>query len=240
MTARQGRWISFDRIQWKRLDRDDTPGTMEIRMATHPVTTADRPRFTGAIPAVLLLLVCACGGGYYLDLGIRMTGRAPTAPAGVIRLAFADERTDHAVFSPAARQAYPYFSERYRLSTETAGRSDPGSEKVLDLESLFMELFRRRCNALGYAVSDEAGADAPCLTVRLKTFRLDLQGRRWRGRFECDLAMAGPGRRNSVQHLSVNGERFRPFGRKGAGVLMGDILSEGLDKTDIAALIGSK
>jgi len=213
---------------------------MEIRMASHPVMTGDRPRITGLIPAGFLLLVCACGGGYYLDLGIRMTGRAPTAQAGGIRLAFADERSDRSVFSPAARQAYPYFSERYRLSTETAGRSDPTPEKVFDLESLFMELFRRRCNALGFTVSDEAGEGVPCLTVRLKTFRLDLQGRRWRGRFECDLAMAGPGRRSSVQHLTVNGERFRPFGRKGAGTLMGEILSEGLDKTDIAALIGSK
>jgi hypothetical protein len=196
----------------------------------------------GTIAPLLLLLLslCGCSGGYILELGVPAAPVAARDAASALELVFTDARTERSLFSPAAQAVFPYFTDRYRLALSTAERSERASEPFHDLESLLLTLFRQRCRSAGVTVLEGEQGGGARLTVLLRTWRLDLRGWQWRGQFQCDLVLEGPGGRRSVQRLAASGERFRLFGRRGAEILLGQLLGAGLDKADIAALLRAR
>jgi hypothetical protein len=187
---------------------------------------------------LLLSALVACGGGYLLD----MVYQPPFAPPALVGqhlvLALRDGRRQPISLTPRATEAFPYFTDRYRLLPGSgSGRAAAG---VFELEELFREAFRQRLLELGAALAEEPAAEsAPVLSVTILVFQLDLQAHRWVGELELAAEVSGPDRRQATQRVAVSGERWRTYGRGGASELMGSLFTEAVNRIDIVALLQS-
>ncbi len=198
------------------------------------------PRKKIPCPAVILLtlgalVVAACSATSYL----RVTYQRPDADAvssgKSVFLKIVDSTGKSPFVGPTAADELKQFSGLF--SVYVAGNQPkPTLEGAYDVTGLFEIAFRERLSAAGVSVVDEAQNDVPTLKVNLTAFQIDKDGRTWKARLDYMASMHRSAAALTTQTVSGTAERAKIVGIGDAEKLIGEIVTDSVNKLDIKTL----
>jgi hypothetical protein len=189
--------------------------------------------FIGAIGILVLLVSCAARAYLMVDYQVPMATQQLTGQT--VRLIVKDMRTIKTVMSPGAAQLFSDFRDRYSLTWIT-----PENQRILageyPLTDLFYNVFAKRLQQLGAAVTDDVTSDAARFTVTITKFNVNLLGVKWYASLTCEASLTPDGQLEAKETVTGSAERARIVGRKGADTVLSDIFSDVLNRIDIVNL----
>ncbi|MFO7709569.1 MAG: hypothetical protein R6V84_15490 [Desulfobacterales bacterium] len=192
-------------------------------------------RFTSAGLVILLALTAACASSNVLNVKYQLPPASGITPTHMVTIAVADERTAEAFLTPSAKNELAEFTGVYALTVAPAGGG--GELKgAYTLDSLFREVLRHRMENAGVKVlTPGAAADAEVRLV-LSEFQLDFGDRKWSTVVAYRAQLMKDGVMLSQQTVNGSAERIFLAGKRDADRVVGELLSDAINKLDIALL----
>ncbi len=185
---------------------------------------------------VMTCLVSACASKPFLKVQYQLPSSSTVLTGERISLAVSDRRIDNSFLSRNARKSIKNFNDTYSL---VVLREDGGGNLIgaYDLDSLLREIFRQRLTNEGLqviAIADSAGAK---LEIELKELKLDIVDRKWVLRMSYQAVLSK--KSGLVAKESVNGsaERLKVMGKSDAEKILGELVSDMVNKLDVAKLL---
>lgn len=179
--------------------------------------------------------LAACASVHEVRVDYRLTDPSRALEGKSVSIRFQDGREDLEILGPGARKAYTYYSGNVSLFV-ARGEGPPSLVGMMDVPSLFRDVFGRRVGTLGGKVAMESAVADAELIIRLKTFSLDLKDRIWIARMAYDLeVIKGDGVR-ARQEVEGEAERRRIIGLKQADQVMGELFTDIVNRPDLPAL----
>lgn len=179
-----------------------------------------------------IVLSGGCAGRGYLMLDYQLPMGSRQLEGQTVQLQIEDQRGAKAILSKAAAHQFEAFNDRFSLSWVM-----PDKERILvgeyDLETLFKNSFEKRLALSGAEISDGGTPQVPVLTIALKAFTIDLQGRKWIADVIYQATLSKPGQPEAKELVKGNAERIRVIGRKGADMVISEIFSDVVNRVDI-------
>jgi len=189
-----------------------------------------------ALAMIMAALVSACASKPFLQVQYRLPSASQALTGDRIALAISDRRNDDAFLSSNAKASIKNFNGTYSLVV----LRDDGSKHftgVYDLDSLLNEIFRHRLENEDVKVIATAGKADAGLEIQLKEFRLDNVDRKWvlRMSYRAELSKNG----GLIAKESVNGsaERLKVMGKSDAEKILGDLVTDMVNRLDVARLL---
>lgn len=184
---------------------------------------------------IALLLAAACASSNVLNVKYTLPLPAGIAAARMVTIAFADERKTEAFLTQSAKNELAGFTGVYALTVAPPG----GSEELkgaYTLDSLFKELLRYRLENAGVkVVAPGAAADAE-VKLALAEFQLDFGDRKWSSAVAYRAQLVKSGAMLSQQTVNGSAERIFLTGKRDADRVVGELLSDAINKLDLSLL----
>lgn len=176
-----------------------------------------------------------CAGRSYLIVDYRLPTATDRLKGQVVRLNVTDVREDRYIFTPRAQIEFRDFQERYSLAwiMEDQSRVLAGEH---DLRELFSEAFTKRLERTGIEIGPPSQTRLPVFEVVLKTFKIDLQDRKWIARVSYDVNLSSDNQWIAHEKVSGTAERVKVIGRKGADTVISEIFTDIINRVDIVKL----
>lgn len=185
---------------------------------------------------VMAILVSACASKPFLKVQYQLPSASTALTGERISLAVSDRRNDDSFLSSNAKKSINDFNGIYSL---VVLRAD-GSGNLIgayDLDSLLKEIFKQRLENEGLqVVATDADADAS-LEIQLKEFKLDIVDHKWVLHMSYQAGLSK--NRGLIAKESVNGsaERLKVMGKSDAEKILGELVSDMVNKLDVAKLL---
>lgn len=189
-----------------------------------------------ALAIVMAILVSACASKPFLKVQYQLPSASTALTGERISLAVSDRRNDDSFLSSNAKKSINDFNGIYSL---VVLRAD-GSGNLIgayDLDSLLKEIFKQRLENEGLqVVATDADADAS-LEIQLKEFKLDIVDHKWVLQMSYQAGLSK--NRGLIAKESVNGsaERLKVMGKSDAEKILGELVSDMVNKLDVAKLL---
>ena len=177
----------------------------------------------------------ACADTQFLKVHYQPPPKSDTLEDIRVHLSFKDTRRNKAILSEAARKDLTDFSGYFTL---VVGPADSNGTLLgaYDLESLIIEVFKQRLQHSGVKVVEEKDSNVE-MTVRLKEFRLDLKSRKWFFNMSYQLDLTKNGKLIASDKTGGNAERAKTIGARDANKIIGELVTDMINRLDIAALL---
>ena len=189
-----------------------------------------------AMTIVITGLAGACASKPFLKVQYQLPSSSTALTGETILLAVSDRRNDDSFLSSNAKKSIKDFNGTYSLVV----LRDDGSGNLIgayDLNSLLREIFRQRLKNEGIEVSAIADNTDAGLEIELKEFKLDIIDRKWVLRMSYQAGLS----KNSIliAKESVNGsaERLKVMGKSDAEKILGELVTDMVNKLDVAKLL---
>ncbi len=203
-------------------------------MSRKPVKTV----ITALFPAVLLgLFLNACASTSYLNVVYQPPATA-AVDAGVdtLPLSVVDRRADSALLDPGAQADIPHFSGMFSLSLKK-GEQEPVIAGAYDLTGMLRAAFSDKLNAAGIRASEATADSGILLEIAVQEFQLRKVGRKWYATFAYEAAIKKGQQTLTRQQERLQYERLKVIGFKGAEILLGEIVTDGVNRLDMVKLL---
>lgn len=191
--------------------------------------------FTPAALILTLVLAASCATSNVLSVRYELPPRTEAPPARTVTIAFVDARKTDAVLTPRARNELEGFTGVYALTVAPAGR-DGELKGAYPLDALFRELLRYRLEAAGVKVVPAGAAADAEVQLALSEFQIDFGDRKWRTAVTYRVQLLRAGAVASQQHVNGSAERIFLTGRREADRVVGELLSDAINKLDVTLL----
>lgn len=191
--------------------------------------------FTPAAFMAILMLASACASSNVLNVKYRLPPQVGISPAPTVTIAVADERKTDAFLTPSARNELEGFTGVYALTVTPPAGSDE-LKGAYTLDSLFKEILRHRMAAAGVKVAAPGSAADAEIKLVLKEFQLDYGDRKWNTTVAYRAQLFKNGAMLSEQTVNGSAERVFLSGKRDADRVVGELLSDAINKLDVALL----
>ncbi len=194
----------------------------------------NRSRFTYFTILSLGFLLAACASSSYINVRYQLPAATGQLKGKVVSLGFKDLRANKDILGVTAQNDFKNFSGLFSLTLA----EENAEEKILgafNLESLFMEAFRKRLMTLGVNVAPPA-KDIPVIEMGLKDFFIDYRGRQWITSVSIQARMIVNTGKTATESVNIIGERYKTLGKSNVEKHLSEIFSECLNKLDIDKL----
>jgi hypothetical protein len=187
----------------------------------------------------LFWLTVMVAGGCAASNVLGVNYQLPSPAAGPLgrsaTIAFSDERQSTEFLTRDARNELEGFTGVYALTVSEPGRG--GELKgAYPLDALCKEVMRYRLENAGLRVlAPPAAADAEIRLV-LKVFRLDFGDRKWTSTIDYEAQLVKNGSVVSRQVVNGSAERMMFMKKADAEKVVGELLSDAVNKLDVALL----
>ena len=188
-----------------------------------------------AATLILLMLTGACSSQPFLIVHYQLPSPSNTLAGQEVSPVITDVRENKALLSASAKKSLREFNETYSLVV----LKEDGSGNLLgvyEIEALFLEIFKQRLNNLGMQVPPPANKAEYELEIRLKEFKLDLAGRKWIINMSYQANLSKNGRLLAMESVNGSAERLKVMGESDAEKLLGELLTDMVNKLDVAKL----
>ena len=172
----------------------------------------------------------------YIQVNYRLAPETTELKNKTILLTFKDLRETEDFLGPGAEADYKNYSENFSFSV--ARGSDKGFKiGVFDLESLFIETFKRRFENSGITVITKEDSEDAKVVIVLKEFMLDLVSRKWQFEMAYEARLVREGKVLTKQIFSGSGERLKLFGKKEADKVVGETFTNMVNRLNVERLL---
>jgi len=184
---------------------------------------------------MILTLAAACASSNVLSVKYQLPPPAVESLARSVTIAFMDDRRSEAFLTPSARNELEGFSGVYALTVTRFGGS--GELKgAYPVDMLFREVLRYRLESAGVkVVPPGTKADAE-LKLALKEFQLDFGDRKWSAAVAYNVQLLRNATMASQQTINGSAERTFLMGKSDADKVVGELVSDTINKLDVALL----
>ena len=195
-------------------------------------------RKRAALPtAVLILLLSlgACSSKPFLVVQYQLPAKTDTLAGREVLPIVSDLRENNAFLTENAQNSLKAFNDTYSL---VAVKED-GSGNLLgiyEVESLMTELFKLRLENMGIRVPPPTSIPDYKLDINLEGFKLDLVGSKWVMQMSYQASLLKDGRQLAMESVSGSAERLKVMGKGDAEKLLSDLMSDMVNKLDLAKL----
>ena len=197
--------------------------------------TKTMPRNLILLTIVLGNLLFACASPKFLKVHYRLPAQSEAVAGPTVSLSVKDMRPNQMFLTANAKKGLRDFSDTFSLVVSQENK--PGDLLgVYDAPNLFLEIFKRRLENAGITVlagNDQANAE---IVIGLKTFMLDLKDRKWILTLNYQTDIIKEQRIASTQGFSGSAERLRVVGAGEAEKIIGDLLTDMINKLDLEKL----
>jgi hypothetical protein len=191
--------------------------------------------FAAAALTAILALAAACASSNVLNVKYQLPPHAGISAARTVAIAFDDERKTEAFLTPSARNELKDFTGVFALTVTPAGGS--GELKgAYTLDSLFREILRYRLENAGVRVAAPGAAAEAEVMLVLNEFQLDFGDRKWSTLVAYRAQLMRGGAMLSQQTVNASAERVFLTGKRDADRVVGELLSDAINKLDVALL----
>lgn len=185
----------------------------------------------------LLMAICACSQKPVFQVNYLL----PQAPASYevtpVYVTAADGRSAAQFLKPGAAKELEDFSGLFSL---VVLKSDGIGDLVgaYEIIPLIQALGKQRLLASMVAVSESPTANATRFEIVLKDFALDYADRKWVANMSYEAVAVSPDGGTRRQMVNGSAERVKLWGRQEAEKLVGELVSDMLNKLDLERLLG--
>ena len=187
--------------------------------------------------SITLLTIAACSATSYLKVTYQLPGAdAPSGPSGkTVFLKITDGTGGSAFIGPHASDDLKGFSGLFSVYV-AGGQPTPMLEGAYDIQGLFDVAFRQRLTAAGVTLAKAPAATVPTLQVDITSFKIDMAGRTWTTRLDYLASMRLAAEALTTQKVSGTAERAKIVGTREAETLLGEIVTDMVNRLDLDAL----
>lgn len=185
---------------------------------------------------IIGILLGGCAKSPYLKVRYQLSEKTDILAGKELFVEIKDMRTEKAILGKEAKAYFKRPANRFSLFL-AEGEKDKAQLGLFDPPSLFKEAFKQRMEHIGVKVSEVKEKGLPTIIVELEKFSLDLMNNKWISKAAYTArAMSDTG---FLFSESVNGtaERQKILGRKDAEKVLGEVLTDSVNKLDIRRLL---
>lgn len=188
-----------------------------------------------AAAMILLILSGACSSKPFLIVHYQLPQPTNALAGKEVSQVITDLRENQAFLSENAKKSFREFNETYSLVV----LKEDGSGNLLgiyEIDALIAEIFKQRLNSLGLQVSPPANQSEYELEIKLKEFKLDLAGRKWLVNMAYQANLLKNSKLVAMESVNGSAERLKVMGKSDAEKLLGELLSDMVNKLDLVKL----
>jgi len=179
----------------------------------------------------LAVLLCGCIAKHFLKITYQLPTPSEVAPPRTVRLTVNDARPQASFLSATARDTLGSVSETLTLVVKNQSPSN-ASIGAYDLVSMLEEIFKQRLEQDGIQLAAKNQDAEAQLAIELKEFWLDLKKPKWILTVTYRMALLRNGKSLTQETISGQAERLQILGRKEAEVLMGELITDLVNRID--------
>lgn len=188
-----------------------------------------------AAALILLILTGACSNKPFLIVQYQLPAPTDTLADKEVSQVITDNRETKVFLGENAKKSFRDFNETYSLVV----LKEDGSGNLLgvyDIDALLAEIFKQRLNNLGLQVSPPATQSEYEFEIKLEEFKLDLAGRKWVVNMSYQANLSKNSRLLAMESVNGSAQRLKVMGRGDAEKLLGELLTDMVNKLDLVKL----
>ncbi len=191
-------------------------------------------RMKNAFGIAGFLLLVSCATIPHLHLTYRLPIEGKTLAGKKVFIRAEDIRKEKQTFGKGARQMFEKTSEDIALSV-AKGAAEGSKKGIYNAPALLKEAMESRLRNEGIQVVPE-GETSAGISLALRSFLLDRLDRKWRVFLAYDARLMKDGKELSNEIISGEAERFELVGKEQAEVVLGELLTEVVNRLDLVKL----
>ena len=179
-----------------------------------------------------------CTSKNYLVVHYQLPSEGLTAQESPVSLIFKDQRAEQAVVTRSAKTALKDFENNFALIVA----SDNKNERLMgafSLSSMMKTIFKQRFENAGIRVASETERQPTTVEIILKEFKLDLVKHKWVVQITYQANLLKQNRFVSGQTITGNAERLRVVGSKDAEMVIGELITDAVNRLNLDELFRS-
>jgi len=190
--------------------------------------------FTG-ISIALFFLMVSCASVPELNTHYQMPFPSDQLKGKRVVLVIEDDRKTSDLLGSGAGAEFRRFTNKVTFSIARPGEAGfrLGS---YDVPGMLKEAFKRRLESEGVLVGFNNESPDKLLIISINELLLDREGRMWKGRMAYEAKIVDDGRVSSRENISGRSEKARLVGRQGADEVMGEMVSDMVNRLDLVRL----
>jgi hypothetical protein len=195
----------------------------------------DRRIPTLALFILVVLATTHCTSKNYLVVNYRLPSETAALEETEVSLIFEDQRGEQAIVSQSARKALEDFSGNFALIV-AGDNKDEQLIGAFSLSSMIKTIFKKRFEHAGIRVAPEDQSQPTAVEILLKEFKIDLVKQKWIVQMSYQANLIREGRFIGGQTITGNAERLRVVASKDAEMIMGELLTDAVNRLNLDAL----
>lgn len=188
-----------------------------------------------AAAMILLILSGACSTKPFLIVHYQLPSPTDTLAGKEVSQVITDIRETRAFLGENAKKSLREFNETYSLVVIKEDGSG-NLRGIYEIDALIAEIFKQRLNSLGLQVSPPANQSDYELEIKLKEFKLDLAGHKWVVNMDYQAILLKNNRLVAMESVNGSAERLKVMGKSDAEKLLGELLTDMVNKLDLVKL----
>jgi hypothetical protein len=179
-----------------------------------------------------------CTPKNYLVVRYQLPSETSSTKEAQISLIFDDQRTEPSVATKDAKMALKDFEGNFTLIVA----SDDKNERLMgafSLSSMMTTIFKQRFENAGVRVAPATESQPTAVEIILKEFRLDLVKRKWVIQMTYQANLLEQARFVGGQTITANAERLRVVGSKDAEKVIGELVTDAVNRLNLDQLFHS-
>jgi hypothetical protein len=197
------------------------------------------------IKAILLILFVAmaasfCASKNYLIVNYQLPEEAKIPGETSVSLSFKDSREDQAIVTKSAKMALKNFSGDFFILYVVQENKDKQENKdaplkgAFSLNSMITQIFKNRLENAGIRVASEGESRETVVEIILKAFKLDLVGRKWVINMTYQANLVRQNRFVTGETVTGSAERLRVVGSKDAELVVGELITDVVNRLNLS------
>jgi hypothetical protein len=193
-----------------------------------------------AISIILFVAIATsfCASKSFLVVNYKLPVEPELPGEDSVSLVFKDYREDPNTVSKSAKKALKDFSGNFTLIVSQENKNDRLAG-AFSLHSMIRQIFKSRLENAGIRVASEGESRETVVEIILKVFKLDLVGRKWVINMTYQANLVRQNRFVAGETVTGSAERMRVVGSKDAEMVVGELITDVVNRLDLSALFKS-
>ncbi|MGD9280201.1 MAG: hypothetical protein PVF60_04890 [Desulfobacterales bacterium] len=184
------------------------------------------------------IATCFCASKNFLVVNYTLPVEPAIPGESSVSLVFKDYREDPSTVTKSAKKALKDFSGNFTLIVSQENKNDRLAG-AFSLHSMIRQIFKSRLENAGIRVASEGQSRETVVEIILKVFKLDLVGRKWVINMTYQANIVRQNRFAAGETVTGSAERMRVVGSKDAEMVIGELITDVVNRLDLSALFKS-